>query len=86
MYILKISVLILLTISAFVILVLSIKSKKIFRFLFLNAMLGLSTLLILIFTKKSIGVTLPINEYTVIGSSIFGVPAIVGFLLLNLVV
>ncbi len=85
MSILKISVLILLSVSTFVILILSFKTKKALKFLLLNAILGLAILFGLLLTKKFFGVSLPINEYTVIGSGIFGIPAVVGFILLNLI-
>ena len=75
-------ILILAALSQFII---YIKSKKFFKLFFLNAVLGLAILIIIKITTKFSGVYLPINLYTVVGSSVFGLPAIIGFLILNFV-
>ena len=74
-----------LVITAFYILILAIKSKKPFKFIFLNAICGIFVLLIINFTKKYTGVGLPINQFTTIGCSVLGTPCALGFLILNLV-
>ena len=71
--------------SALTLLVIFIKSKKFFKLFFLNALLGITILIILKLTAKFSGVFLPINLYTVVGSSVFGIPAIIGFLILNFI-
>ncbi len=68
-----------------VILYLALRSKKVFSCLFLNALISFTVLAIICFTKKYTGFYLPINKYTVIGSGTFGIPAIIGFLVLNLI-
>ena len=80
---LKYGALTLLGITYFVILILSIKSRKPVKFLFLNAVFGIVFLLLIHYTKRYTGAFLPINEYTVIGGETLGVPAIIGFLVLK---
>ena len=83
---LKYAVYILLGITYFYILILSIKSRKPFRFLFLNALCGVCVILLINLTQKFTGVFIPINQYTVVGSSTLGIPAIIGFLILNFII
>ena len=83
---LKYAVYILLGITYFYILILSIKSRKPFKFLFLNALSGILSICLIGLTKKFTGVFIPINHYTLIGGSTLGIPAIIGFLVLNLIV
>ena len=72
-------------ITYLIIIILSIKSRKPIKFLFLNAFFGILVLLLVHFTDTFTGVTLPINEYTVLGSSSLGVPSVIGFLILNFI-
>ncbi len=67
------------------ILIVAIKSRKPFKFLILNAIIGFTLMLILHFSEKFTGIKFPINQYTAIGSSVFGIPAIIGFLIFNLI-
>ncbi len=83
---LKYAVLIILGITYIYILVLSIKSRKPFKFLFLNALSGVLIICLIRFTQKYSGVFLPINQYTIIGCSTLGIPAVIGFLILNFIV
>lgn len=75
----------LLGITVIVILILAMKSRKPLRFLLLNAFWGVFALFLMHFTKRFTGVSLPINEYTVISSSFLGIPAVIGFLILNFI-
>ncbi|MBE6780631.1 MAG: hypothetical protein E7545_06615 [Ruminococcaceae bacterium] len=65
------------------ILVLAFKSRKPFKFILLNAFLGLSTLLILYLTRKLTGIHITINPYTVVSASLFGVPMVILIIFLN---
>ena len=85
MEILKYSILILLGVSAFIIFIFSAKSKKFFKTLFLNAVLGLFFLSVINLTDNFTGVNIPVNEYTVTGSAVFGLPALCGFLALKFI-
>ena len=85
MYCLKYGVLVLIGISSLFLLIFSILNKKPFRTLFINILFGLFTLSIINLTKKLTGIFIPINWYTVIGSSFYGLPFIIGFLMLNLI-
>ena len=74
-----------LSLTAIYILYLALKSKKIFKFLFLNAFFGIISVFLVYFTEKYTGVFLPINQYTVIGGSVLGLPSTVGFLILQMI-
>ena len=71
-------------IGYFVILIFSARTKMAFRLLLLNSFLGIFVFGILYFTKKYTGIQVALNEYTVIGSITFGIPSVIGFLFLNL--
>ena len=79
---LKIYVIILLGISALLILIFSLISKKPFKTLLLNVLIGIMVLAIINLTEKYSGVRIPINVYTVFGCAVLGIPAIIGFLVL----
>lgn len=65
--------------------VIAVRSQKAFRFLFYNAVIALLIFFLIYFTKEFIGIDLHINKVTIFGSAIFGVPAIIAFLFLNLI-
>ena len=66
-----------------IILIISLKSKRAFKMLLLNACLGLIVFGVIYFTRQYTGVNLNLNEFTFLGSAFLGIPAIIGFLLLN---
>ena len=68
-----------------IIFIMAARSKKIFKFLTLNLTLGLSTFFILYLTKRITGIILPLNTVTAGTSILFGVPGVIGILLLNLI-
>ena len=82
---LKYGVIVLLCIIYIIILILAFKSRKPLRFLLSNAIFGAGILFLIHFTKKLTGFSLPINEYTLLGASSLGVPAVIGFLILNFI-
>ena len=83
---LKYGVFIVLGITYFYILILSIKSRKPLKFLFLNTFSGIFIICLIRLTQKFTGVFLPINQYTIICSSTLGIPGIIGILILNFIV
>jgi hypothetical protein len=66
-------------------LILAVRSKKAFRFLLYNALIGILCFLSLYFTKKFTGINIFLNEITLFGSAVLGVPAVIVFLFLNLI-
>ena len=82
---LKIFVIILLSLTAFLILIFSLSGKKPMATIFLKLFSGLCLLAIIRLTTKLSGVFIPINIYTCLGCGVFGIPAIIGFLLLNII-
>ncbi|MBQ6826146.1 MAG: pro-sigmaK processing inhibitor BofA family protein [Clostridia bacterium] len=85
MEILKYIVISLLSLSAFIIFCFAVKSKKTLKTLFLNGFMGVCLLAIIDLTSRFTGVHIPINLYTVAGSAVFGIPALIGFLLLGFI-
>ena len=79
---LKICVIILISVSALFILIFALLSKKPFKTLFLNILIGIIVFILINLTSKYSGVRIPINIYTVLGSSVLGLPAVIGFLIL----
>ena len=82
---LKYVVILVLSIFILIILGFEIKSKKPLRILFFNAFLGIVSLAIINLTSKFSGVYIPINEYTVTGCGIFGIPAVSFFLIFKFI-
>ena len=80
----RIIILSIITISAFVIFLFALIGKKTFKTLLLNIFAGLCMLLIFKLLSPFLGFNIAVNKYTVIGCGVFGVPALIGFLLLNI--
>ena len=72
-----------LSLCAFVLLILHIKSHKMIKSIFLNAILGFSAVAVINLTQKFTGVNIPLNWYTVGGSGILGLPCVCGIILLQ---
>ncbi|MBE6787077.1 MAG: hypothetical protein E7537_01880 [Ruminococcaceae bacterium] len=66
------------------ILIISSKAKRPFRFMLLNSFIGVTLFLTLYFTKKYTGIEVGVNTYTVLCSAVFGIPGVIGILILNL--
>lgn len=68
-------------------LVLSIFAKKSGSFLgtlLLSAVSGVVTMAVINLSSKFTGVVLPVNMYTVGGSALFGIPGVLGLLVIRL--
>lgn len=85
MEILKYSAIVLLSVSGLIMFVFAVKSKKFFKTVFFNAFMGLILLSTIDLTAKFTGVYIPVNEYTVTGSAVYGIPALLMFLALKFV-
>lgn len=64
-------------------LILLFKTKKFFKNLILNAIIGIVGLFVLILLKNFTGVYIPINKCTFISAAVGGIPAISGILILK---
>lgn len=73
-----------LSMCAFALLILHIKSHKLIKSIMLNALLGFTAIAIINLTKKFTGVFVPVNWWTVGGSGIFGLPCVCGVVLLQI--
>lgn len=72
-------------ISLSVILYYLFKSKNFVKLMFLNMLLGAATLIILKLISKFTGVEIWINQFTMSSTLIFGIPAVIGFIILKLI-
>lgn len=85
MEIFKILILLLILIAVGFIFFFLFKSKNFVKLMFLNMLLGVITLIILKLTSKFTGVEIWINQYTMSSALIFGIPAVIGFIILKLI-
>jgi len=72
-----------LSVCAFILLILHIKSHKMIKSIFLNALLSFAAIAVINLTQKFTGVHVPINWWTVGGSGIFGLPCVCGMVILQ---
>lgn len=72
-------------IYAFIYLLLAVRTKKPFKTIFMYALAGILALFAVNFTSKYSGIYLPINQYTISSSTVFGLPGTVFLLLLRFV-
>lgn len=75
-----------LSVCAFILFILHIKSHKIIKSIFLNALLGFTAIVLVNVTQKFTGVHIPLNWYTVGGSGVFGLPAVCGIILAQIII
>ena len=82
------SVLAIVTVCVFtlVILIFHIRSRRPLRSALLNAALGLAALIAVNLTTRFTGVHIPVNPYSVGGSAIFGIPATVALLVMQMLI
>lgn len=85
MEILKYSGITLLVISSITVFVFSVRGKKPVKTLFLNSALGIIITFLIHFTYKFTGVNIPINQYTVLGATLYGITAVCGFLIMPII-
>lgn len=75
-----------LSMCAFALLILHIKSHKLIKSIMLNALLGFAAIAIINLTQNFTGVFVPVNWWTVVGSGIFGLPCVCGVVLLQILI
>lgn len=85
MEILKYGGITVLAVGALALLIFAVKGGKPFKRLLLNAFMGIAVMAVIDLTAKFTGVHIPINQYTVAGSAVFGIPAVCGYLILPLI-
>ncbi|MBE6776774.1 MAG: hypothetical protein E7542_01500 [Ruminococcaceae bacterium] len=69
-----------------IIFILAARERKLLKFILSNAFFGVVTFLIIYLLKDFIGIKLALNWYTVSSASVLGVPAVLLFLFLNLII
>ncbi len=83
---LGIAAIVFLSLCAFILLIFHIKSHRPLRSIILNALLGIAAVIIVNLTQSFTGVHIPVNWWTVGGSSIFGIPAVCGVIILQMII
>ena len=83
---LSIAAIVFLGLCAFVLLIFHIKSHRPLRSIILNALLGIAAIIVVNITQKFTGVHIPVNWWTVGGGSIFGIPAVCGAVILQIII
>ena len=73
-----------LSLAFLVILYFALKSKKTMRLLLLNTLLGFAVFTAINLTTKYTGMHLPINGWTAAGTAVYGAPAVVCFLFIQI--
>ena len=82
---LGIAAVVFLAFCGFALLIFHIKSHRPLRSLLLNALLAIAAIIAVNLTRKFTGVHIPLNWWTVGGSSIFGIPAVCGVIILQII-
>lgn len=72
-------------IYGFIYLIMAVRTKKPFKTIFMFALFGILALLAVNFTSKYSGIHLPVNEYTISATAVFGLPGTVFLLLLRMI-
>ncbi len=83
---LEISLIIWLSLCAFILLIMHIKSHKFLKSVALNAALSYVAILIINLTKGFSGVFIPLNFWSVGGCGVFGLPCVCGILILQTII
>lgn len=83
--ILKYLILSVLIFGVLAILLLAIRSRKFFKTLLINGILGILAITVIDITSKYSGVYIPVNYYTVGSSAVFGLPGVFGLLIANFI-
>ncbi len=74
-----------LSISELFLILLSFYSGKAIKRIFLNAIIGISAIILINITTKWTGVHIPVNVYSIAGTCAFSLPAVIGLLLLQII-
>ncbi len=82
---LAVTVIVFLILCSMVLLIFHIKSRRPIRSIFLNALLGIAAIALINITQKFTGVHIPLNWWTVGGSAVFGIPAVCGIVILQMI-
>lgn len=82
---LKYSAFVLVLLCTVTVLVIGFIGRKPIRSILLNTVLGIAALVLVKLTTRFTGVDIPVNEWTVGGSTVFGISGVCGLLLLKLI-
>ena len=77
--------LIIISVAALLIVGFAFFSRRFFKIILINALLGVASLIVIRAISTFTGVSLEVNPWTLTSASAFGMPAICGMLMLNLI-
>ena len=63
----------------------SIRTKNLILSIFINALSGVILMIFINILKDYLGFNIPVNECSVIASSLFGLPGVIAILLINII-
>lgn len=75
-----------LSLCTLTLLILHIKSHRLIKSVFLNAVFGFAAIAIINLTRSLTGVFVPLNWWTVAGSGVFGLPYVCGIILIQIMI
>lgn len=85
MQFLKISAMVVLSVTAFILLVFFIKSRKPVKSLISNAFSGIIALILINLTTNFTGIHIPVNWWSVSASAGLGIPGVIGLILVQII-
>ncbi len=74
-----------LSVGALAVLICAVRTHKPFKALFINFLASAAVTAIIDLTARYTGVNIPINEWTVSGAAVFGVPAVIGIVIMPII-
>ncbi len=84
MLFLKISFIIVLSVYVILLLFFCHKDGRFFKTLFLSVLTGIAVLTVVNLTSRFTGVCIPVNAWTCGSSALFGIPGVLGILLIRM--
>ena len=72
-------------ITLITVLIFALVSRRFFKTILFNSLLGLCAIVLINLTSKFTGVHIPLNYYTVFGGASLGIAGVIGVLILNLI-
>ena len=74
-----------LSVGALAVLISAVRTHKPFKALFINFLASAAVTALIDLTARYTGVNIPINEWTVSGAAVFGVPALIGIVIMPII-
>ncbi|MBQ2286365.1 MAG: pro-sigmaK processing inhibitor BofA family protein [Acutalibacteraceae bacterium] len=73
------------SVGALAVFICALRTHKPFKMLLINALASVLITAIIDLTARYTGVNIPINEWTASGAAVFGIPALIGFVIMPVI-